>query len=127
MQKLGFCAEDKLAVECTQDTNYLVCALACELSCVVFVLLEKHASNERVQDIIETMEPKCLVCENQYQTETLNIPAGEFYGWEKDVKGEVKIDEKNTIEKPVTPASEGYGNLWKRLHDALEDESAQEQ
>ncbi|MDE6312750.1 MAG: ABC transporter ATP-binding protein [Lachnospiraceae bacterium] len=42
-------------------------------------------------------------------------------------KGEVKIDEKNTIEKPVTPASEGYGNLWKRLHDALEDESAQEQ
>ncbi|MDE6312747.1 MAG: acyl--CoA ligase [Lachnospiraceae bacterium] len=91
MQKLGFCAGDKLAVECTQDTNYLVCALACELSCVVFVPLEKHASNERVQDIIETMEPKCLVCENQYQTETLNIPAGEFYGWEKDVKGKADI------------------------------------
>lgn len=36
-------------------------------------------------------------------------------------KGEVRIDEKNTIEKPVTPASEGYGKLWKRLHDALED------
>jgi hypothetical protein len=29
------------------------------------------------------------------------------------------IDEKNTIPKPVTPASEGYGVTWNRLHDAL--------
>lgn len=36
-------------------------------------------------------------------------------------KGQVKIDEKNTIPKPVTPASQGYGALWKRLHDALEE------
>lgn len=36
-------------------------------------------------------------------------------------KGQVRIDEKNTIPKPVTPASEGYGALWKRLHDALEE------
>ncbi|MBQ4531139.1 MAG: ABC transporter ATP-binding protein [Lachnospiraceae bacterium] len=35
--------------------------------------------------------------------------------------GKVKFDEKNTIEHPVTPASEGYGKLWKRLHDALEE------
>lgn len=35
--------------------------------------------------------------------------------------GRIKIDEKNTIEHPVTPASEGYGKLWKRLHDALEE------
>lgn len=35
--------------------------------------------------------------------------------------GRIKIDEENTIEQPVTPASEGYGRLWKRLHDALEE------
>jgi len=34
--------------------------------------------------------------------------------------GKIKIDEKNKISKPVTPASYGYGVLWKRLHEALE-------
>ena len=33
--------------------------------------------------------------------------------------GDIIIDEKNTIPKPVTPASEGYGEIWNRLHDAL--------
>lgn len=37
--------------------------------------------------------------------------------------GEKKIDIKNDIPKPVTPASEGYGEMWKLFHDALwEDE-----
>jgi NitT/TauT family transport system ATP-binding protein len=35
--------------------------------------------------------------------------------------GQIKIDEKNTIARPVTPASEGYGKLWERLHSALEE------
>lgn len=34
--------------------------------------------------------------------------------------GAIKIDERNTIARPVTPASEGYGAMWKRLNDALE-------
>ena len=33
--------------------------------------------------------------------------------------GQVVIDEENTIQRPVTPASEGYGALWERLHEAL--------
>lgn len=33
--------------------------------------------------------------------------------------GEIIIDEKNPIEKPVTPSSEGYGKMWDRLHNAL--------
>jgi len=36
--------------------------------------------------------------------------------------GEKKIDIKNDIPKPVTPASEGYGEMWKLFHDALWDE-----
>lgn len=34
--------------------------------------------------------------------------------------GKIKIDEKNKIQKPITPASDGYGSMWKRLNDALD-------
>ncbi|MBQ3322122.1 MAG: ABC transporter ATP-binding protein [Firmicutes bacterium] len=33
--------------------------------------------------------------------------------------GEIKINMENKIPKPVTPASEGYGEMWKILNDAL--------
>ncbi len=33
--------------------------------------------------------------------------------------GKIVVNEKNMIEKPVTPASEGYGIVWERLHSAL--------
>ncbi len=33
--------------------------------------------------------------------------------------GKVVLDHKNIIERPVTPASEGYGELWQKLRDAL--------
>lgn len=36
-----------------------------------------------------------------------------------DRNGNIIIDEKNTIPKPVSPASEGYGETWNRLHEAL--------
>lgn len=40
--------------------------------------------------------------------------------------GEIKIDMPNDIPKPVTPASEGYGALWKKLNDALWEEDDEE-
>lgn len=33
--------------------------------------------------------------------------------------GNIVLDEKNIIQRPVTPASEGYGTVWERLHKAL--------
>ena len=33
--------------------------------------------------------------------------------------GKVLVDERNTIERPVSPASAGYGEMWTMLHDAL--------
>lgn len=33
--------------------------------------------------------------------------------------GEVAIDIRNPISRPVSPSSPGYGALWDRLHDAL--------
>ena len=39
-------------------------------------------------------------------------------------QGKIKIDTQNTIARPVSPVSEGYGEMWKLFHDALwgEDE-----
>ena len=36
-----------------------------------------------------------------------------------DRNGNIIIDEENKIPKPVTPASDGYGETWNRLHRAL--------
>lgn len=33
--------------------------------------------------------------------------------------GKVVVDEVNAIQRPVTPASQGYGEAWERLRDAL--------
>ncbi len=33
--------------------------------------------------------------------------------------GEIIVDERNMIKKPITPNSEGYGKVWERLHSAL--------
>lgn len=33
--------------------------------------------------------------------------------------GQIVLDEQNTLEKPVTPATEHYGEVWKRLESAI--------
>lgn len=33
--------------------------------------------------------------------------------------GRIVFDEKNAIEKPVTPASDGYGDIWEKLYHTL--------
>ena len=40
--------------------------------------------------------------------------------------GEIKINMENNIPKPVTPASEGYGQMWKTLNEALWAEDGDE-
>lgn len=40
-----------------------------------------------------------------------------------DKGGRIKLDERNTIPKPVTPDSEGYGAMWRMFEDALGDAS----
>ena len=33
--------------------------------------------------------------------------------------GSILVDERNPMARPVSPASEGYGEMWTMLHDAL--------
>ena len=42
-------------------------------------------------------------------------------------RGEIKIDIENKIPKPVTPASEGYGQMWKMFNAALWEENDDKQ
>ena len=39
-------------------------------------------------------------------------------------QGEIVIDDRNMIKKPVKPSSEGYGEMWDKFSLALEKESA---
>ena len=34
-------------------------------------------------------------------------------------EGKVLVDERNPMSRPITPASEGYSQLWEQLHEAL--------
>lgn len=36
--------------------------------------------------------------------------------------GKLRIDMQNPIPKPVTPASPGYGEVWNRFNDALQED-----
>ena len=36
-------------------------------------------------------------------------------------QGGIKMDVKNDIQKPVTPASEGYGKMWDMFNKALNE------
>lgn len=81
-QSMGIQKEDKVAVECTQDANFLICGLACQLTGAVFVPLEKNASKERVKDIIEVTEPKCFICKGDYEVPVTILKEEEFYRYE---------------------------------------------
>lgn len=34
-------------------------------------------------------------------------------------KGNILIDQQNLLKKPITPATEGYGIMWEKLHEVL--------
>ena len=44
LKTVGIQKEEKVAVECTQNADFLICALACQLIGAVFVPLEKANS-----------------------------------------------------------------------------------
>ena len=33
--------------------------------------------------------------------------------------GEIRLDLLNTLKKPVTPATQGYGEIWEKLYNSL--------
>ncbi len=69
-QKLQLKERDCVMAECTQDARFLICKLACELKKIIFVPIERRASEERIKDILKDTEAKLFICLSEY-----DIPA----------------------------------------------------
>lgn len=98
-ESMGIQKEDKVAVECTQNANFLICGLACQIIGAVFVPLEKNASKERVKDIIEVTEPKCFICKGDYEVPVTILKEKEFYEFQK-----ISVKEYSEFPEPQTVA-----------------------
>lgn len=70
---------DVLPVECTQDGRFLLLDLACQLAGIVFVPIEKKASQERVADICQETEASVLVSASAYETSCRHITMDELF------------------------------------------------
>ncbi|NLG02516.1 MAG: acyl--CoA ligase [Clostridia bacterium] len=57
---------DNLLVECTQDARFIAIDLACELSHIVFIPIEKKMSEDRVKSIYEHINAKALIAKTDY-------------------------------------------------------------
>lgn len=83
-----------------------------------FAALDAMTRNELQSELLRiSMEEECTVI-----FITHNIQEAIVLGTRIIVlaqEGRIAIDEKNQIKRPVTPASEGYGATWERLHSAL--------
>ncbi len=83
-----------------------------------FAALDAMTRNELQSELLRiSMEEKCTVI-----FITHNIQEAIVLGTRIIVLaegGKIVVDEKNAIPRPVTPASEGYGATWERLHRAL--------
>ena len=83
-----------------------------------FAALDAMTRNELQDELMRiSLEEKCTII-----FITHNIQEAIVLGTRILVlaqEGKIVVDEKNRIEKPVTPASEGYGATWERLHSAL--------
>lgn len=96
--KLSVEAGDYAVIECTQETDYLVLKLGCELAGVVFVPVEKKMTESRVQAVYEETKAKCIIGKTDYSQ------MGRFYSFDEVMKqiaempdGEASYTEKNTV------------------------------
>ncbi|MCB6992378.1 acyl--CoA ligase [bacterium 210820-DFI.6.37] len=61
LSQLGIRKGDCVLVECTQDTDYMICEFAIQLSGGIFVPIEKNAAAARVKDILEDVDGKLYI------------------------------------------------------------------
>lgn len=66
LEAKGIKKNDCVMVECTQNAQFLICDLACELCGAIFVPVEHRASLERVKTILGDTDAKLLVCDTKY-------------------------------------------------------------
>lgn len=73
LEKMSIGKGETVLVECTQDANFLVLDMACQLLGVIFVPIEKKAVTERIADIYKETNAICIIGEKDFSK------VGKFY------------------------------------------------
>ncbi len=83
-----------------------------------FAALDAMTRNKLQEELLHiSKEEECTVLFITHNIQEAIVLGTRIMVLSKD--GNVVVDEKNTIKRPVTPASEGYGIMWERFHSAL--------
>lgn len=67
LEGLGVRKKSCVMVECTQDAEFLICDMACQLYGAVFVPVEHRASEDQVKRILEETEAGLFLCKTKYE------------------------------------------------------------
>lgn len=70
IRKAGLKKGDRAMIVCTQDVDYMIAILACQLAGIVCVPLEKGASESRIQSIFQETEAAVMIGQK------LDLPTG---------------------------------------------------
>lgn len=84
LEEMGIQKKDCVMVECTQDANYLICDLACELYGAIFVPVEHRALAERAGIILADTDAKLFLCETEYDIPVKQMKAESMFQMQED-------------------------------------------
>lgn len=96
MEALGVGAGDCVVVECSQNAAYCVCQQAIALLGAVFVPFDKKFSAERLEEMIEETNAKCLAGTNEKRSSLPFLPLQKI----------VPVDEAPAWDRPLPTADQ---------------------
>lgn len=83
-----------------------------------FAALDAMTRNKLQEELLRiSMDEKCTIIFITHNIQEAIVLGTRIIVFAQE--GEIVVDEKNMIDRPVTPASKGYGETWERLHAAL--------
>lgn len=85
LQDVGVKSVQKIVVECTQDTEFVILGLAIQLVGAIFVPLESGASIERVQGILEETEANFYFYKDKLDVSAIKLEYPCEYARKEDV------------------------------------------
>ncbi len=89
---MGINSQDRIAVECTQNADFLFMAMACQIGKFIFVPVERSVGRNRVNEICCETDAKMLIQDTGYEL-SIKIPILSFE----------QLEKKNRRMAPVSP------------------------
>lgn len=105
LAEMGIQKRDCVMVECTQDADFLICDLACELRGAIFVPVEHRATADRVEKILEDTDTVLFLCETEYEVPVKKMKAESLLHIGADAAPSGDVSAKNhTFPRPEDTA-----------------------